>query len=434
MIYSPGWATRCEILATALILNCNINVYMLTNKSGKAIKITHTTNHPQNSKTIDLLLSNNHFQALHLLGNSENTSTVTELNGSLVTNEDKFTTKKQKQGKNTNYRKHKRVNDRNISHEQKKACRVGKKTQQDTTGRKTEGIKSHTNQTLQKQTDLNSTGVQLEQSNENACTSNVQANKYIMKDQKTESKCRKLGVAFEQKRHDEHEKKFLLREARNVRKIRYRLNKLNITLESIPEAPPLTDDAQYDKAMDCIRSFELKEMTRKINFCSVCNERRIDLKLDAKGVCRRCTSDKQGIKMFSSENNMNPGPVPDELKNLSMIEQQLISRISPCINVHLLKHGGLASSGHCVTFPQSIDEAATILPRLPEEINIIRVQKKGKNDSTKEFRKIVKRLRRRQYDPVIIERTIGLVLGPSTALYEPFLKHCTLTNKAVGTL
>ena len=48
--------------------------------------------------------------------------------------------------------------------------------------------------------------------------------------------------------------------------------------------------------------------------------------------------------------------------------------------------------------------------------------------------KIVKRLRRRQYDPVIIERTIGLVLGPSTALYEPFLKHCTLTNKSVGTI
>ena len=46
--------------------------------------------------------------------------------------------------------------------------------------------------------------------------------------------------------------------------------------------------------------------------------------------------------------------------------------------------------------------------------------------------KIVKRLRRRQYDPVIM--TIGLVLGPSTALYRPFLKNCTLTNKAVGTI
>ena len=48
--------------------------------------------------------------------------------------------------------------------------------------------------------------------------------------------------------------------------------------------------------------------------------------------------------------------------------------------------------------------------------------------------KIVKRLRRRQYDPLIIERTIGLVLGPSTALYRPFLKHFTPTNKAVGTI
>ena len=46
----------------------------------------------------------------------------------------------------------------------------------------------------------------------------------------------------------------------------------------------------------------------------------------------------------------------------------------------------------------------------------------------------MKRLRRRQYDPAIIERTIGLVLGPFTALYRSFLKRCTLTNKAVGTI
>ena len=48
--------------------------------------------------------------------------------------------------------------------------------------------------------------------------------------------------------------------------------------------------------------------------------------------------------------------------------------------------------------------------------------------------KIVKRLRRRQYDPLIIERTICLVLGPFTALSRPFLKHYTLTNKAAGTI
>ena len=48
--------------------------------------------------------------------------------------------------------------------------------------------------------------------------------------------------------------------------------------------------------------------------------------------------------------------------------------------------------------------------------------------------KIVQRLRRRQYDPVIMERTIGLVLGPFTALYRSFLKRYTLTKQAVGTV
>ena len=43
--------------------------------------------------------------------------------------------------------------------------------------------------------------------------------------------------------------------------------------------------------------------------------------------------------------------------------------------------------------------------------------------------KVVKRLRWRQYDPAIIERTIGLVFGPFTVLYRSFLKRCTLTNK-----
>ena len=59
---------------------------------------------------------------------------------------------------------------------------------------------------------------------------------------------------------------------------------------------------------------------------------------------------------------------------------------------------------------------------------------KGEANFISSGSKIVKRLRRRQYDPAIIERTICLVLGPFTALYRSFLKCCTLTNKAVGTI
>ena len=48
--------------------------------------------------------------------------------------------------------------------------------------------------------------------------------------------------------------------------------------------------------------------------------------------------------------------------------------------------------------------------------------------------KVVKRLRRRKYDLEIIERTICLAFGPSTALFRSFLEQCTLTNKVSCTI
>ena len=65
---------------------------------------------------------------------------------------------------------------------------------------------------------------------------------------------------------------------------------------------------------------------------------------------------------------MDPKPSPSEISDLIVIEQQLISRISPCINVHLLNHGGIGSNGHCVTFPQEVNEPTICFPRLPKEI------------------------------------------------------------------
>ena len=75
-----------------------------------------------------------------------------------------------------------------------------------------------------------------------------------------------------------------------------------------------------------------------------------------------------------------------------------------------------------ITHPVFYDDLVYKLRRLKSETKFI-------SSGTK----IVKRLRR-QCGPVIIGRTIGLVLGPFTALYRPFLKRCTLTNEAVGTI
>ncbi|CAG2228402.1 unnamed protein product [Mytilus edulis] len=89
---------------------------------------------------------------------------------------------------------------------------------------------------------------------------------------------------------------------------------------------------------------------------NVCSEGKINLK-QTNGVCERCFKDKGVIKMFSTENSMNPGEAPLELANLSVVEEQLISRISPCINIHMLKHGGIAANGHCVAFPKRDDDS-----------------------------------------------------------------------------
>ncbi len=138
--------------------------------------------------------------------------------------------------------------------------------------------------------------------------------------------------------------------------------------------------------MDGIRAFELKEMAYTLNNCTVCHERRLEMPMFQKtGVCRRCHFDKSNIKMFSNENNMNPGQVLVQLQNLSVVEQQLMCRLSPCINVHMLSHGGVGSSGHCVSFSQEVDEPAQIFPLLPEEINVIKMRKKRRNNTSKEF-------------------------------------------------
>ncbi|VDI81681.1 Hypothetical predicted protein [Mytilus galloprovincialis] len=171
------------------------------------------------------------------------------------------------------------------------------------------------------------------------------------KDTDLHTKCRKLGLTYDAPVENETPNEYKKRCVKNYNKIKYKLNKLNINFETIPDPPPFADDEHFNKAVNCIRSFELQEMSYTIDVCSVCFERKINLK-KKNSVCERCFKDKVVIKMFSTENNMNPGEVPLELANLSVVEEQLISRISPCINIHMLKHGGIAANGHCVAFPQ----------------------------------------------------------------------------------
>ena len=82
---------------------------------------------------------------------------------------------------------------------------------------------------------------------------------------------------------------------------------------------------------------------------------------------------------------MDPVAVPEIVSNMSDAEQMLIARLAPTVHVHLLKHGGIASKGHCIAFPQAVQEPATILPRIPAEVDVILVRRQGKDDTHKDF-------------------------------------------------
>ena len=118
-------------------------------------------------------------------------------------------------------------------------------------------------------------------------------------------------------------------------------------------------------------------MTYAFTFCEVCNESRLECK-GTRNMCTRCRRDKKVPKVWSGENNMDAMAVPEILSNMSDAEQMLIARLAPTVHVHLLKHGGIASKGHCIAFPQAVQEPATILPRLQEYVDLIRVRRQGK--------------------------------------------------------
>jgi hypothetical protein len=63
--------------------------------------------------------------------------------------------------------------------------------------------------------------------------------------------------------------------------------------------------------------------------------------------------------------------VPDELKDLSQLEEMLIAHIYPLITVYTVKGGQRKGSKHVINFPQSLNRLATQLPPLPGDIPLV---------------------------------------------------------------
>ena len=92
--------------------------------------------------------------------------------------------------------------------------------------------------------------------------------------------------------------------------------------------------------------------------------------------CQRCRKDNQCPKLFS-DNNMDPGSVPAELKGLSQTEEMLIARCRPIMRVVHLKGGQLGYGGHVVNVAQVITTFPATLPRLAADVPIIILRREG---------------------------------------------------------
>ena len=81
---------------------------------------------------------------------------------------------------------------------------------------------------------------------------------------------------------------------------------------------------------------------------------------------------------------MIPSQVLFELQGLTQVEEMLIACALPIMRVYLKPGEQRGYSGHCINLTQNINELVSSLPRSPENLSVIIVQVKGRNDTFKD--------------------------------------------------
>ena len=82
---------------------------------------------------------------------------------------------------------------------------------------------------------------------------------------------------------------------------------------------------------------------------------------------------------------MLPGRFPNCARNLTQIEELLVSLIITCMPVYTVKGGNERVSGNCINFVQHTDEIVNVLPRLPSELDVLIIKAPGHEINNKSF-------------------------------------------------
>lgn len=116
--------------------------------------------------------------------------------------------------------------------------------------------------------------------------------------------------------------------------------------------------------------------------CNNCNQSFPNL-VTKRGLCNQCNKNPFTL---TAKNNIDPGPVPDELTDLTYIEQMLIAQVHPIVSVFGLKGGQYAHKGNVINFKQDIASYISKLPVHPKDLPSTLVFRKDTKHGIAEFR------------------------------------------------
>jgi len=135
--------------------------------------------------------------------------------------------------------------------------------------------------------------------------------------------------------------------------------------DPVDECPRLTSPSRNpnlpvsEEEWQMLQSFH-EELDKDIpEECSVCNERWFNMGI-SNGICIRCRRrDKNKAEdepeLFSKENLMDPGSIPEHLPALTQVEEMLIARVHVFIEVRQVRGQQYKYTGHVINFLQDVE-------------------------------------------------------------------------------
>ena len=140
-----------------------------------------------------------------------------------------------------------------------------------------------------------------------------------------------------------------------------------------------------DEVCKVITDFEERNSGLKHSHCIGCHSVSLMLKTKGRGLCDECHEHKKThgdlrkfgtLPVWRDEQGEIQYHLPPELQDLRIAEKLLIARVSVFVPLVHLQKGQVGVRGHVCSFTQDVGEICTRLPRLPEDVNVVKIVRK----------------------------------------------------------